>query len=173
MGSPWLKSNWRHTCPGPELFLNTPSRLHPWFKKEDEERKGLKGIQGNGGEQGGVGGGGEVQHERDGRSDLVCCAFVSGICQVVRSIEAAEKLFVSVKVQTEHCHKTTLFPTQALQVKTLYARIEDKHMKLFSSTFSAPWLADVLWYIIYQPRGKNQDVLPENLNNFSVWDIGN
>lgn len=55
------------------------------------------------------GGGGEVQHERDGRSDLVCCAFVSGICQVVRSIEAAEKLLVSVKVQAEHCHKTTLF----------------------------------------------------------------
>lgn len=40
----------------------------------------------------GVGvGRGEVQQDRDGRSDLVCCAFMSGIYQVVRSIKAAEK----------------------------------------------------------------------------------
>lgn len=63
-----------------------------------EERK-----RGGGGEE-------EVQHERDGRSDLVCWAFVSGICQVVRSIKTAAELFASVKVQLEHCHKTTLAP---------------------------------------------------------------
>lgn len=77
----------------------------------------------------GGGGEGEVQHERDGRSDLVCCAFVSGICQVVRSIKTAAERFVSVKVQLEHCHKTTLVPTHASQVKPLYAGIVDKHIK--------------------------------------------
>lgn len=47
VGLPWLKSNWRHTCPGPELFLNTPPQRIPWFKTDREREKEREGIQGN------------------------------------------------------------------------------------------------------------------------------
>lgn len=159
MGSPWLKSNWRHTCPGPELFLNTPSRLHPWFKKEDEERKGLKGIQGKGEEQGWGSGGEEVQHERDGRSDLVRCAFVSGICQVVRSIETAEKLFVSVTIQAEHCNKTPLFPNTGLTGQDLLCQDGRQiHQTIFFHFFWSPVgrCLVILWIKMYYLTGEGK-----------------
>ena len=44
----------------------------------------------------------------------------------------AAELFESVKVQAEHWHKPTLFPN------TICTRIEDKYIKLFSTTFSVP-----------------------------------